>query len=285
MRINVGTYIPKNSLVHAADARVKLVLLLAYSLTLFLIKTGAGLFLCILLFAVAAALSRVPVRKFFLPIVPVYVIVVFTILFNSFSFDVIQASDINRLSGFGNISVGIAQTWQPIMLIGSFGFVPQGFVRGCFFATRIVLLVVASLAVTYTTTSTELVNALSDFLRPLRRFHVPADDIAMVLSLALRFIPVTAEEFSRVYDAQISRGAAFGSGTLWKRLRAWQTVLIPLFVGLFRRADALAIAMDTRCYGTADIKRTSLNTIPLRSSHIVVLVVILCVCVIMAVFL
>ena len=120
------------------------------------------------------------------------------------------------------------------------------------------LLVVASLTVTYTTTSTELTDALGFFLRPLKRLGVPTDDIAMVFSLALRFIPVTAEEFGRVHDAQWARGASFAEGSLWERLRAWQTVLIPLFVGLFRRADSLAVAMDARCYGAPDVERTSL---------------------------
>lgn len=285
MRINVGTYILRNSPIHACDARVKLVLLFVYSLTLFLVKTWAGLGLCALLFVGMAALSRVPFRHFFSLLIPVYVIVAFTILFNSFSLDIVQATDVGKLSGFGNVSAGILGAWQPVALIGSFGFVPFGFARGCFFAGRIVLLVVASLVVTYTTTSTELTNAINDFLRPLHRFKVPVDDISMVISLALRFIPVTAEEFNRVYNAQISRGASFDTGSLWMRLRAWQTVLIPLFVGLFRRADALAIAMDSRCYGIVDAKRTSLNARPPQGLHIAALVIIFGMCAAVALFL
>ncbi len=259
MRINVSSYISGSSPLHGCDARVKIVLLVAYSITLFLVRTWPGLALCAALFAGVAAASRIPLRRFFALLVPVYVIVGFTVLFNAFSFDVAQAATAGAPAGLGDVSAGILASWQPVALIGSFGFVPAGFARGCFFAFRIILLVVASLVVTYTTTSTDLTAALGDFLRPLRRLHVPVDDIAMVFSLALRFIPVTAEEFGRVHDAQQARGAGFDEGSLWQRLRAWQTVLIPLFVGLFRRADALAIAMDARCYGASGVERTSLD--------------------------
>ena len=243
MRINVSSYISGSSPVHVCDARVKIVLLAAYSITLFFVRTWTGLAACALLFFVVAAVSRIPLRRYFALLVPVYVIVGFTILFNGFAFDVSQATASGAPAGLGNVSAGVLSDLPPIALVGSFGFVPAGFARGCFFALRIVLLVVASLVVTYTTTSTELTAALGDFLRPLRRLRLPVDDIATVFSLALRFIPVTAEEFGRVHDAQQARGAA---------------VLIPLFVGLFRRADALATAMDARCYGAPEVARTSL---------------------------
>lgn len=258
MRIDVSSYIPGNSAVHTCDARVKIVLLAAYSVTLFLVHTWAGLGLCALVFVTIAVASGVPVRRFFALLVPVYVIAGFAVVFNGFSFDVSQVGAAGAPGGLGSVSSGVFDAWQPVALVGSFGFVPAGFARGCFFAVRIILLVVASLVVTYTTTSTALTDALACFLRPLRRVHVPVDDVAMVFSLALRFIPVTAEEFGRVHDAQWARGASFSEGGLWSRLRAWQTVLIPLFVGLFRRADALAVAMDTRCYGASDVVRTSL---------------------------
>lgn len=284
MRINVSSYIPGTSSVHACDARVKIVLLAAYSVTLFLVRSWAGIAPCALLFATVAAVSRIPVRRFFGLLVPVYVIVAFTVLFNGFSFDVSQAV-VGAPSALGDVSTGVFTTWAPVPLIGSFGLVPAGLARGCFFALRIVLLVVGSLVVTYTTTSTDLTNALGDFLRPFKRIGVPSDDIAMVFSLALRFIPVTAEEFGRVHDAQWARGASFSEGSLWERLRAWQTVLIPLFVGLFRRADSLAVAMDARCYGAPDIERTSLAPRAFSARSGVVLAVGLATCVGLAVWL
>ncbi|WP_438821622.1 energy-coupling factor transporter transmembrane component T family protein [Gordonibacter massiliensis (ex Traore et al. 2017)] len=257
---------------------MKIVLLAAYSVTLFLVGTWTGLALCALVFVAVAALSGVPVRRFFALLVPVYVIAGFAVLFNGFALDVSQAAPGAVPTVLGDSFPGAFASLPPVALAGSFGFVPAGFARGCFFAARIVLLVVASLVVTYTTTSTALTDALADFLRPLRRLRVPVDDIAMVFSLALRFIPVTAEEFGRVHDAQQARGAAFAEGSLWQRLRAWQTVLIPLFVGLFRRADALAAAMDARCYG-AEAGRTSLRDRRLTGGSVAVLVVGLAACV------
>lgn len=256
MRIDVSAYIPGTSPVHTCDARVKIILLAAFSATLFLVSTWAGLGLCALLFVMVALLSGIRVARFFSLLVPIYVIAAFAVLFNAFSFDPQQSATFS--GGLGGVSAGIFAAWPPVPLIGACSFVPTGFARGCFFAFRIILLVVGSLVVTYTTTSTEFTNALSSFLRPLRHLHVRVDDIAMVFSLALRFIPVTAEEFGRVHDAQWARGASFSQGTLWRRLRAWQTVLIPLFVGMFRRADVLAVAMDARCYGVPDAERTSL---------------------------
>ena len=284
MRINVSSYIPGTSAVHACDARVKIVLLAAYSVTLFLVRSWMGLGLCALLFVTVATASRNPARRVFGLLVPVYVIVAFTVLFNGFSLDVGQAASAAPLA-LGDVSAGVLAAWEPVALIGSFGLVPAGLARGLFFAVRIVLLVVASLTVTYTTTSTELTDALGFFLRPLKRLGVPTDDIAMVFSLALRFIPVTAEEFGRVHDAQWARGASFAEGSLWERLRAWQTVLIPLFVGLFRRADSLAVAMDARCYGAPDVERTSLAPRAFSGRSGLVLAVGLLACIGLAVWL
>lgn len=285
MRISVSSYIPGTSPVHACDARVKVLLLLAYSLTLFFVRTWTGLGLCALLFAAAVIASGIPVRRFFALLVPVYVIAAFAVVFNAFSLDVFAAAAAGAPGGLGDVSAGVLADVPPVALVGSFGLVLAGLARGCFFAVRIVLLVTASLVVTYTTTSTELTNALAAFLRPLRRLHVPVDDVAMVFSLALRFIPVTAEEFGRVHDAQWARGAAFAEGNLWERLRAWQTVLIPLFVGLFRRADSLAIAMDARCYGAPEVDRTSLAAQRLTGGSAAILALGLATCVALAVWL
>ena len=283
MRINVSSYIPGTSPIHACDARVKIVLLAMYSVTLFLVDTWSGLVLCGALFAAAAVSSRIPLRRFFALLAPVYVLAAFAVVFNGFAFDVGQAAPGAAPPLMGQ-EPGLFGSLPPVVLVGSFGLVPAGLARGCFFAVRIVLLVTASLVVTYTTTSTALTDALADFLRPLRRLRVPVDDIAMVFSLALRFIPVTAEEFGRVHDAQQARGASFSEGGLWGRLRAWQTVLIPLFVGLFRRADALAVAMDARCYG-AQPHRTSLHDRRLAGRSLAVLAAGLALCIAVAVLL
>jgi energy-coupling factor transport system permease protein len=145
----------------------------------------------------------------------------------------------------------------PIPLVGPIGFSPEGCVRGLFYALRILLIVWASFVVTFTTASHELTGSFSSFLSPLRALRAPVDDIAMVLSLALRFIPLVAAEFASIRAAQVSRGAAYGTGSPWKRISGYSTVMVPLFVGMFRRADRMADAMDARCYGAGE--RTQLN--------------------------
>lgn len=257
MRIDISTYIPGATPVHGCDARVKIMLLIAYSVTLFLVETWWALGVCAVAFAVLLGVSRIGPRRILALSLPLMVIAAFAIVFNAFSFDAAAASAAAP-GGLGSVSAGWLAGAAPVTLVGSLGFVPTGFARGCFYAIRIVLLVMASLLVSFTTTSTELTEAFSSFLRPLRKLRVPVDDVASVLSIALRFIPLVAEELGRIHDAQWSRCAKFGEAGLVVCLRAWATVLVPLFVSMFRRADALAVAMDARCYGAPDVVRTSL---------------------------
>ena len=183
-----------------------------------------------------------------------YAVAALAVAFNGFSLDVWQAvgGASDAPGGLGDVSAGVLADVPPVVLIGSFGLVPAGFARGCFFAARIVLLVTASLVVTYTTTSTQLTDALCAFMRPLRRLRVPVDDAAMVFSLALRFIPVTAEELARVRDAQWARGAAFAEGRpverAWARGRPRSS---PCSWGCSVGPMRWPMAMDARCYGHA----------------------------------
>ena len=280
MRIDVSTYIPGTSPLHACDARAKVLLLAAYSVTLFLVVTWWALGVCVLAFAAALAVSRVPAGRVFALSAPLFVIAAFAIAANAFSFDCAAAA---QPGGLGGVSAGALEGVPPVPLAGSFGFVPAGFARGCFYAVRIVLLVAASLIVCFTTSSTQLTEAFSSFLRPLRPLRVPVDDIASVLSIALRFIPLVAEELGRIHDAQWSRGAKFAGAGLMARLRAWATVLVPLFVSLFRRADALAVAMDARCYGAPGVQRTSLARLRFRVRDVAALALGLAACVALSV--
>lgn len=285
MHINIGSYIFKSSPIHACDARIKILLLLVYFIALFLVKTWAGQGICALLLLGVIVASRIPPTRFLSLLLPVYVIVFVTVLFNSFSLDITQLGFAGVPGMFKRTSPGPLSACRPVALLGSFGFVPAGFSRGCFLSARILILVIASLVISYTTTSTDMLDAISSFLHPLRRVGVPADDIAMVFSLALRFIPVMTEEFSCVRAAHIARGASFDTGSIQKRLGAWQMALIPLFVRLFRRADTLAIAMDARCYGLPKCRRTSINSRELTVQSFVVLAIGLGICIALAAFL
>lgn len=281
MQFSLNRYMTGSSIVHRLDARVKLVLLLAYSVTLFFLHTWTGLLAAAAVCVGVSVVAEVPFGKLLRLLIPLYVILIVTLIFNSFSFDVTQTA----LSyGVGNVSAGVFASFDPVPLIADFGFVPVGFVQGMYYVLRVVFLVLASLVVSFTTTSTALIDALNDFLRPLRVLRVPTDDIAMIISIAIRFIPVTAEELFRIQAAQKSRGAIFEEGGIIRRIKAWQPVLIPLFVSLFRRANNLAHAMEARCYGMSDC-RTRLFPRDFTLSSAGVLTVGLALCVGAAVFL
>lgn len=260
MRLNVSTYIPGDSPVHLLDARVKVALLAAYSVALFAAGSWAGLGLATLLLAGVLAVSDLPWRRVLGMAAPVYVIAAFSVAFNALS------SGLPAAEGPSGVSTALA------------ALAPDaGLGRGLFFGLRIVLLAWASLIVSYASTSTELTDALRSFLAPLGRVRVPVDDVACALALAVRFIPLTAEELCRVGNAQWSRGSALGGG-LAARVRAGAAMMVPLFVGLFRRADALALAMDARCYG-APGRRTSLAARRLGARDLAALAAGLALCV------
>ena len=260
MSLNVGIYNPRQTPMHRLDARCKIVLMLVYSVVLFLVETWVGLGALAALLAVAAAAARLNLARAIWRLPPVVFIAAVTLIANSFALDVSASTGV-----LGNASAGVFEGASPIALIGSFGFLPAGFMRGCFYAVRIVLLVGASLVLTTTTSSTNITRALESFLRPLGRLGVPVRDVATVVSIALRFIPLTIEEFQRVRSAQASRGAQFDTGRLIERLQAWRTVLVPWFVGLYRRADDLANALDARCYGAAVATRVDAQTFDANS--------------------
>ncbi len=231
-------------------------MLLVYSICLFFVDTWAGMALAAGALFTVLGIARLPLGRVLGIAVPVYVLAAFTVAANAF-----------------------------VCADGAFGFAPEGLQRGCFFAARILLLVWASLIVCFTTTSTQLTDALSWFLRPLRRLRVPVDDIAMVFSIALRFIPVTAEEYMRIRDAQWSRCAPLDEGPLLGCVRAHAAILIPMFVGLFRRADALALAMDARCYGMPGVVRTTLAEARMSPAAVVGLLACCAACACVAIFL
>ena len=278
---SLHTYIEGTSVVHRTDARIKIVLLLVLSISVFLVQTWAALGLIALGVAVFLEQARLPFGRVVALSVPLLVVLAFVVLFNSFSLTIESASSAS-INGLAAVSAGFMTGWQPVVLWGSFGFVPEGFMRGLFYAVRILLILIASFVVTFTTTSNELCDAFVSFLKPLRVFRAPVDDIAMVLSIALRFIPLTATEFIRVKQAQTARGAGYEEGSLMRRIMSWQTVLIPLVVGMFRRAEALSDAMDARCYGAQE--RTSLNRQRLNAVQVICFLGLLAALIILDVF-
>jgi energy-coupling factor transport system permease protein len=256
-----GQYVPGTSPVHTLDARMKLLLVAAYVAALFLVGGWSGLLLCALLLLACYRLARIPLRLAARGLKPIIFILAFTFLANALTFSAVPApGDSANLVAVLNL--------ESVALIGNFGFKPLGALQGLYFALRIVLLVLVTSLLTFSSSVVSLADALTQLMRPLAYVRVPTEDIAMMFTIALRFIPLTAEEAEKIMVAQSARGACFNKGGPLRRARAWVPVLVPLFVSLFRRADALASAMETRCYRGKG--RTHLRVSTLRGSHLAI---------------
>jgi energy-coupling factor transport system permease protein len=245
-----GQYVPGDSPMHRLEPRAKIGITVVFSIGLFLVNTWAGLVVCGIAVLVAVAISGVPWRLVARGLLPIAFILTFTVLING----VVRASAPDTLFTVGPLAVS-----------------GPGLARGLFFSLRIVILVLGTTLVTLTTSPVALTDAIARLLAPLERIRFPATDVAMMLSVALRFIPTTAEEAETIVVAQAARGAQFGEGNPVKRARAYAPVLVPLFVALFRRANDLALAMDARCYRGSG--RTRLHESRLGASDWLTLVV------------
>jgi energy-coupling factor transporter transmembrane protein EcfT len=223
-----GAYVPGSSPAHRIDARVKLVGLAALSVGLFLCS-NLPVVAAVAVASVALAVSSgVPLRTVLKSCAPLAVVLALAFLSNALC----SAAEADIVFGFAGVTVA-------------------GVVRGALFALRIFALVVLTLVVCATTSIRQLSRAFAAFLRPLR--HVlPADDVAMTLTLAIRFIPVAQEELARIRDAQAARGLVDADAGVFARLKSWGMAFVPLVVGLFGRADAVASAMRDRCYGARE---------------------------------
>lgn len=239
MNIPLGAYVPGDSPLHRADPRAKLLIAFFLVAALFAVQSWyVVVALCATLF-LACGIARISLKTFLGMLKPVLWIGAFTLVVNAFS------------------------------LQGGLHFVPAGFTRGVFFFIRLLVVMGSTALVTLTTSPVALTDGIAYMMRPLARIKVPVEDIAMMISIGIRFIPTIAEEIERIMLAQRARGAKFDEGSLLKRMRAWIPLLIPLFVGLFRRADALARSMDARCY--TGVGRTHLRQLKMRASDWVVM--------------
>lgn len=213
-----GAFAPGDTLAHRMDARAKIVLLLVASIASFAASALLGLLLVAAGLAAALTASRTPVATVLLGLRPAAVILAVSVLSNA------------------------------IVLVGQPGFSLEGLARSAVVVTRIALVVGFALSFSSTTAPPAIADAIASLTAPLRRLGVPVGGVAMSTSVALRFIPLTVEEVERIRCAQRARGARLDEGGLVQRLAGWGQVLVPLLVGLFRRADELASAMCDRCF-------------------------------------
>lgn len=225
--VTFGQYVPVESPIHSLDAKTKMGLVAAYTAAIFLVDGFWGLGAMTAAVALALAVSRVPARIALRGVKALTLLLTFTLLAH-------------------------ALRWNPatvsLVRLGPLAIDRQGLLDGTFFALRVILLVVGTSLLTLTTTPVQLTDGLERVMRPLEVFRFPAGEVAMMLTIALRFIPTTAQEAEKIIVAQTARGASFDEGGPVRRARAFVPVMVPLFVNLFRRAEDLAVAMESRCY-------------------------------------
>ncbi len=224
--ITLGQFYPGDTLVHRLDPRTKIVMTVLYIVVLFLAVNWVSYALVILFLGVSIAISRIRMKTILSGLKPLVIIVLITAVLNLF-----YTRGERLLVHFWRISIYL-----------------EGVRTAAFMALRIMLLITGTLLLTYTTSPLQLTDGLESLLGPLKKLHVPVHELAMMMSIALRFIPTLIEETDKIMSAQRARGADFESGGLIAKAKAMLPLLIPLFVSAFRRADELATAMESRCY-------------------------------------
>ena len=225
--ITIGQHFPGNSLVHRFDPRLKLVLTVAYIVLLFAASNPLGLTLSILFLGVMYKVAKIPVKMIGKSLKPILPIVLFTAVLNLFF-----------VSGEGD----------PLVHFWFLSIYAEGVRYAVLMAVRVMALIAGTSLLTYTTSPIVLTDAIEQLLKPLGKLHFPVHELAMMMSIALRFIPTLIEETDKIMNAQKARGAQLDTGKMTDRVKALVPVLIPLFISAFRRADELAMAMECRCY-------------------------------------
>ena len=250
--IAFGQFYPSNSVMHRLDPRMKIIIAIAYIVASFLCKNVISFALLLVSALALILLSRIPVKIVLKSIKALIFIMVFTAILNVFW----TKGDANEL----------LVSWKFIQIYTS------GLYNAAFIVVRIVAMIIGtSIFLTYTTTPIQLTDALEQLLSPLKVFKVPVHEFAMMMTIALRFIPTIVEETEKIMSAQKARGADFTNGSLAKRAKALIPILIPLFISAFRRAGELATAMTCRCYRGGQ-GRTKLNVLKFSWRDVVALV-------------
>ena len=259
--ITIGQHFPGNSLVHRFDPRLKLVLTVAYIVLLFAASNPLGLTLSILFLGVMYRVAKIPVKMIGKSLKPILPIVLFTAVLNLFF-----------VSGEGD----------PLVHFWFLTIYAEGVRYAVLMAVRVMALIAGTSLLTYTTSPIVLTDAIEQLLKPLGKLHFPVHELAMMMSIALRFIPTLIEETDKIMNAQKARGAQLDTGKMTDRVKALVPVLIPLFISAFRRADELAMAMECRCYRGGD-GRTRLKVLRCeKQDYIDLAVCIACFAVILA---
>jgi energy-coupling factor transport system permease protein len=224
--ITIGQYIPGDSFVHKLDPRVKIILSLFYIIDLFLINQYVGYIFVIAFTAAIIIVSKIQLRYIYKGLKPIFILLIFTALMN-----ILMTPGNHIVFRYGIITI-----------------YKEGLNLAGFMMLRLIFLIVGTSLLTLTTSPIELTDGLEKLMNPLKKIGVPAHELAMMMTIALRFIPTLIDETDKIMKAQMARGADFESGNLVQRAKSLIPVLVPLFISSFRRADELAMAMEARCY-------------------------------------
>ena len=227
--ITIGQYFPGKSAVHKLDPRFKIIITAVFIAMLFTADGFIALGIGILFLIISFMLSEIPFRLMLKSIKPIVPIIIFTSVLNMFFLD-----------------------GAPIFRLGFIKITAEGIRTSAFMIIRIIALIMGSSLLTYTTSPITLTDAIERLLSPLKKIKLPVHELAMMMTIALRFIPTLIEETDKIMSAQKARGADMESGGLLQRAKALTPILIPLFVSAFRRAEELAVAMECRCYQGGD---------------------------------
>jgi energy-coupling factor transport system permease protein len=244
--ITLGQYFPGESVVHRLDPRTKLVLTLFYIVALFLAKGWYSYGLMAAVLVTGILLSKINIRTILRSIRPLVVIILFMFILN-----ILFTGGTHPIVHFWIVTITV-----------------EGVMLALTMVIRLIMLIMGTFLLTYTTSPIALTDGIESLMNPLKKIKVPVHELAMMMSLALRFIPTLIEETDKIISAQKARGADFESGNLIRRAKAMLPILVPLFISAFRRADELAVAMESRCYHGGE-GRTRMKRLKMEGRDIV----------------
>lgn len=224
--ITIGQYIPGDSAVHKLDPRIKIIITFIFIVAIFFINKLSGYLFAVLYLYLIIAISKIPFSYILKGLRPVIIILLLTVSLNMF------------FTPGGTI----------LYTLGPLKITTNGLRLAVFMGLRLIFLIIGTSLLTLTTSPISLTDGIEHILKPFSRIGVPAHELAMMMTIALRFIPTLIEEAEKIMKAQMARGADFESGNIVKRAKGLVPLLVPLFISAFRRADELAVAMESRCY-------------------------------------
>lgn len=248
--ITIGQYVPGDSFVHKLDPRIKIIISFIYVIDLFIVNNFKG-YIFIVAFTLSAVLiSKLKFKYIYKGVKPVLILILLTAILNIF-----MAGGKDLIFKYGIITI-----------------YREGVILAAFMVLRLLFLIIGTSLLTLTTSPIELTDGLEKLLNPLKKIGVPAHELAMMMTIALRFIPTLMDETDKIMKAQMARGAEFESGSIVKRAKNLIPILVPLFISSFRRADELAMAMEARCYRGGE-GRTRMKQLKLEKRDSVAMII------------